>query len=88
MVTKRKSTSAESSELTFEEAVKELEQVVRRLEGGDLSLDNSLAAFEEGIRLARACERQLEAAKGRVEMLLKKEGGGFREVPFEPGESS
>jgi exodeoxyribonuclease VII small subunit len=68
---------------TFERAMEELEQVVRRLEGGTLTLDESLAAFEQGIKLSRECEANLSEAKGRVEQLIKDAGGQVTAVPFE-----
>ena len=70
----------------FEESVSELEQVVRRLESGELSLDDSLKSFETGIRLARECEERLKEAKGKVEQLIKTETGEMVEAPFQPNE--
>jgi exodeoxyribonuclease VII small subunit len=55
----------------FEEALLKLEDLVRKMEGGDLSLEESLKAFEEGIRLARFCTKKLDEAERRVEILLK-----------------
>lgn len=55
----------------FEEALGRLEEIVRRMEAGDMSLEESLKAFEEGIKLARVCSRKLDEAERRVEMLLK-----------------
>lgn len=66
---------------SFEEAVRELEQLVRRLESGELSLDESLASFEQGIKLSRECESKLTDAKGKVEILLK-QAGESKIVPF------
>lgn len=64
-----------SEELTFEETLKQLEDVVERLEGGDsLTLDESLAAFEEGVRLTRLCRKTLEEAELRVRRLAEDEG--------------
>ena len=64
-----------SEELTFEETLKQLEAVVERLEGGDsLTLDESLAAFEEGVRLTRLCRKTLEEAELRVRRLAEDEG--------------
>lgn len=63
-----------SEELTFEETLKQLEDVVERLESGDsLTLDESLAAFEEGIRLTRLCRKTLEEAELRVRRLVEDE---------------
>lgn len=58
-------------EKSFEEALKRLEQIVQKLEGGDLSLDESLSLFEEGINLSRFCTKKLAQAEKKVEKLLK-----------------
>lgn len=59
-------------QMTYEEALAKLEESVRQLEKGALSLDDSLKAFEGGIKWSRLCEEKLSEAKGRVEMLIKK----------------
>jgi len=66
----------------FETALKKLEEVVRKLEGGDLSLEDSLKAFEEGVRQASFCTRKLDEAEKRVEVLLKQKDGTFTKTPF------
>lgn len=65
-------------ELSFEEAIGRLEAIVSRLEAGDLALDEALALFEEGVRLSRLCTRQLDAAEGRIALLMEGSGGGER----------
>lgn len=62
----------------YEELLQRLSRVVERLEGGGLSLEESIAAFEEGIRLARASAAKLEEAERKVEVLLE----GDRAAPF------
>lgn len=69
--------------MKFETALAKLEEIVRKLEGGNLNLDESLKSFEEGIKLARLCEKMLQEAKGRVEQLIKKEPGKWEEAPLE-----
>jgi exodeoxyribonuclease VII small subunit len=69
--------------LNFEVALKRLEEIVKKLEAGDLALDTALELFEEGIQLSRFCNTTLEAAERRVEILLKNESGQARAVPFE-----
>ena len=59
------------TEMKFEEALKKLETIVGKLEAGDMSLEDSLSKYEEGIKLSRICSRQLEAAKSKVELLMK-----------------
>ncbi len=70
------------SELTFEEALGRLEAVVARLEGGELSLEEALGAFEEGVRLSGLCAARLEDAERRVHLLTKGPDGSDTEVPF------
>jgi exodeoxyribonuclease VII small subunit len=70
----------------FETALKKLEDIVRRLEGGSLSLDESLKAFEEGVRHASFCSKKLEEAERRVEVLLKRADGSYSREPFHPDE--
>lgn len=60
---------------SFEEALAELEQRVRRLESGEVSLEEALRLFEEGVELARTCHEQLEAAEQRVSALVHGAGG-------------
>jgi exodeoxyribonuclease VII small subunit len=71
----------------FEDAMKELEDIVKRLESGDLPLEESLKIFEEGVALSRYCFNKLEEAEKRVSILLKGEGGIKRE-PFEAEETA
>jgi exodeoxyribonuclease VII small subunit len=69
---------------TFEEGVKRLSEIVQTLERGDLPLEESLRLFEEGVRLSRASQGQLDAAQKRVEELLGFERDGKpRSQPFE-----
>lgn len=67
----------------FENALKSLEDIVKKLENGELSLDSALELFEEGIKLSRLCHAKLEEAEHRVEILLKNGSGPARAVPFE-----
>ena len=71
------------AEMKFEEALKRLEKIVQDLEGGDLSLDDACEKYEEGIRLSRACAKKLEAAKKKVEILLKNEDGSVELKEFD-----
>ncbi|MBN1613516.1 MAG: exodeoxyribonuclease VII small subunit [Deltaproteobacteria bacterium] len=57
----------------FEEALQKLDAIVRRMESGDLTLEESLKAFEEGVKLARFCSRKLDEAERKVELLLKED---------------
>jgi len=71
------------AEKKFEEAMGRLEEIVQGLEGGDLSLSESLQAFEEGMDLAKFCAGELEAAEKKVTLLVKESDGKLRETPFE-----
>jgi exodeoxyribonuclease VII small subunit len=73
----------DSKPLDFEAAMRDLEQIVERLEHGDLPLDESLAAFERGVMLTRSCQTALKEAEQKVEILLKKAGGAQVE-DFDP----
>lgn len=68
--------------LGFEEALTRLEEIVHRLEGGDLSLDESLNLFEEGMRLSKLCSMRLNEARTRIEILIKDEEGRPILKPF------
>lgn len=68
----------------FEKSLARLEDVVRRLEQANLTLDEAMKLFEEGVALSRDCQKQLEEAEGRVEILLKKADGRLVAAPFTP----
>jgi exodeoxyribonuclease VII small subunit len=68
----------------FEKSLTRLEEVVRKLESPQLSLDEAMKLFEEGVELSRECQKQLEEAEGRVEILLKKSDGKLTTEPFAP----
>lgn len=63
----------------FDAALARLQQLVKSLEGGDLALEDSLKAFEEGVQLARSCQAHLSAAEQRVEQLVR--GGDDKAAP-------
>jgi len=66
---------------TFESALARLEQITQEMETGELSLDNSLKKFDEGIKLAEFCSNKLSAARTKVELLLDK-NGSLETEPF------
>src|ERR1700733_3164386 len=72
----------------FEKSLGRLEEVVRRLESPQLSLDDAMKLFEEGVELSRECQKQLEEAEGKVEILLKKADGKLAAQPFDPERES
>jgi exodeoxyribonuclease VII small subunit len=71
----------------FETALKKLEEAVRKLESGELTLDDSLKAYEEGVKLAAFCSRKLNDAEKRVEVLTRMKDGTFSRGPFQLDET-
>ncbi len=65
----------------FEKDLQELEDLVEKMEGGDLSLEDSLVHFERGIALTRACQKALTEAEQKIQILLA-EGGSQKLQPF------
>lgn len=78
----RKSPEPAPEEASFESILDRLETVVARLEGGDLPLEESLAVFEEGVKLARDGQKRLDAAERRVEALLSADDGTVTTRPI------
>ncbi|WP_100640135.1 exodeoxyribonuclease VII small subunit [Marinobacter salexigens] len=71
----------------FEKSLDELETLVRNLEQGELSLEQSLTAFERGVKLTRACQQALKSAEQRVEQLVEKSDGALETRPFSPDDA-
>jgi exodeoxyribonuclease VII small subunit len=69
-------------ELSFEEAFRELEETVKKLEAGDLSLDESLTLFEHGTQLAQRCSEMLDQAELRLSQLVPTASGGYTVAPI------
>ena len=67
---------------SFEDSLKRLESIVDQLEKGDLTLEDSIKLFEEGVGLSAACKQQLDAAEGKVQMLIKQRDGSLKAEPF------
>jgi exodeoxyribonuclease VII small subunit len=68
---------------SFEESLKRLEAVVDQLEKGELTLEESLKLFEEGVNLTASCKQELDAAEGKVQMLVKQRDGSLKPEPFD-----
>lgn len=68
---------------SFEAALRALEEAVERLEGGELSLEESLVCFEQGVKSATVCRQLLQSVETRVEQLLRERDGSLTAVPFE-----
>ena len=67
----------------FEEAMEQLEKIVERLESGELSLDDSLAAFEDGVKLVKFCNQKLTEVEKKIELLVKDKHGKLQLKPFD-----
>ncbi len=76
-------TKEEIKKLTFEQALARLEETVRRLENGDVPLDESLSLFEEGIALVKLCNGKLDAAEQKVVKLKIGDDGSVSEVDMD-----
>lgn len=63
----------------FEESMKRLEEIVRELEGEDLSLEEAIGRFEEGVKLGRVCRELLDKAEKRIKLLVEDDAGHLRE---------
>ena len=71
-------TSAAGSRVRFEDALRDLEETVQRLESGELSLEDALAAFERGVGLVRVLNEKLAEVEQRVEVLMRDSQGRLR----------
>jgi exodeoxyribonuclease VII small subunit len=72
-----------AKEKSFEKAMKRLEEIVHKLEEGDLSLEESLKTFEEGINLSKFLTQKLSEAEAKVQKLIKTQGGKYKTEPLE-----
>lgn len=78
-----------SKKISYEEALRRLEEIIKQLETGESPLDESLALYEEGVKLVKVCSERLDAAEERVRILTtdkKKENGEYEDGPFNPAE--
>lgn len=75
------------SDFEFEPALAELEKLVATMESGDLSLEQSLVAFEQGVKLTRQCQQTLAKAEQRVQMLVE-QNGSSQAVAFEQSQGT
>ena len=66
---------SETKEKNFEASMKRLNEIVEKLDTGDLSLDDSLKLYEEGVRLSQACTKRLADAQQKIEMLMRSSSG-------------
>jgi exodeoxyribonuclease VII small subunit len=73
----------DAKEIPFETAMKKLETIVENLENGELSLEDALKQYEEGVKMADICQKRLSEAEKKVEVLMKTDFGKFKTVPFD-----
>lgn len=76
---------AEKKDKKFDQSMAELEAIVARLEGGELPLEEALAAFEAGVALVRTLNQRLSEAEARVELLTRDANGKLQLQPLEQG---
>jgi len=74
-----------NEDLAFEKALEKLDKIVQDLESGEISLEQALAKYEEGVRLSRACQQKLTEAEKKVEILTRTLSGELERKPFEGG---
>ena len=67
---------------TFEQSMKQLEQIVQDLESGDLPLEKAIKKFEEGIKLSKLCTKKLDETEKKIKMLLEDDQGNITRAPF------
>ena len=77
---------SEKQDFVFEKAYEQLGEIVKKLEEGELPLDESMALFEEGMKLERLCEQKLDQAELKISELIMREGGSVDIEPFEAEE--
>lgn len=75
-----------ANEIKFEEILKKLEKIVDELEHGDLSLDDALKKYQEGIKLSALCSQRLDSAKKKIEIMVKDKKGNIDLKPFDERE--
>ena len=68
--------------LTFENAMKKLEEIVQELEAGQLTLEESLKKFQEGVKLSKFCSSKLDETEKKITLLLEDHHGNLTETPF------
>jgi exodeoxyribonuclease VII small subunit len=79
----RMSMAEKKEKIDFEKAMESLEKTVAALEGGELTLDQALKKYEEGVGLVRACQSQLTEAEKKIEVLTRALDGSFKKEPFD-----
>jgi exodeoxyribonuclease VII small subunit len=81
---KKEGRGGRKKQASFEDALKRLEEIVQQMESGDLTLEESLGLFEEGVRLTRVCSQRLDEAEKKIELLTKDEQGSVKAKAMDP----
>lgn len=76
------------AKVSFEKAMDQLEEIVQEMESGNLSLEQSLKKFEEGMKLSKYCSQKLEETEKKISLLMSQTDGSVVEKPFERNEST
>ena len=76
------------AKLSFERALEQLEEIVQEMASGDLTIENALKKFEEGIKLSQFCAQKLDETEKKIILLMEKSDGSLKETPFEPDDES
>ena len=74
------------AKMAFEKALEQLEQIVQEMESGELTLENALKKFEEGIKLSRYCSQKLEDTEKKITLLMEQANGSIEETHFDAGD--
>jgi len=77
-----------AAEIQFEKALERLEKIVEDLETGDVTLEEALKKYEEGVKLSRSCQEKLVQAEKKIELLTKNKDGSFKKENFSVDEES
>lgn len=81
--------NSEGGELKFETALKRMEEIVAKLEGGDIELEKSIAIFEEGVKMSKILQKKLDEAEQKIERLVRERDGSLATEPMaDPTEDS
>ena len=76
------------AKLTFENAMEQLEHIVRELESGEMPLEMALKKFEEGIKLSKFCSDKLNESEQKISLLMERADGSIESAPFNPQETA
>lgn len=76
------------AKLSFEKALEQLEQIVQEMEASELTLENALKKFEEGVKLSQFCSQKLDETEKKITLLMQQSDGNVKETPFQPNDDT